>query len=35
MKENWTLTKKLNNYLKIIGNLNNVFRPQKALRKQE
>jgi hypothetical protein len=32
MKENWTL-KKLNNYLKITGILNNVFRPQKALKK--
>ena len=26
---------KLNNYLKITGILNNVFRPQKPLRKQE
>jgi len=26
---------KLHNYLKIIGILNNVFRPQKPLRKQE
>jgi hypothetical protein len=26
---------KLNNYLKITGVLNNVFRPQKLLRKQE
>jgi hypothetical protein len=26
---------KLHNYLKITGNLNNVFRPQKLLRKQE
>jgi hypothetical protein len=26
---------KLNNYLKITGILNNVFRPQKNLRKQE
>jgi len=26
---------KLNNFLKITGILNNVFRPQKPLRKQE
>jgi len=26
---------KLNNFLKITGFLNNVFRPQKPLRKQE
>jgi len=26
---------KLNNFLKITGNLNNVFRPQKPLRKQQ
>jgi len=26
---------KLNNFLKITGTLNNVFRPQKPLRKQE
>jgi len=26
---------KLNNFLKIIGILNNVFRPQKPLRRQE
>jgi len=26
---------KLNNFLKITGILNNVFRPQKSLRKQE
>jgi hypothetical protein len=28
MKENWTLKKKLSNYLKITGILNKVFRPQ-------
>jgi hypothetical protein len=27
------IEKKLNNYLKITGILNNVFRPQKALKK--
>jgi hypothetical protein len=33
MKQNWTLKKKLNNYLKITGILNNAFGPQKALKK--
>jgi len=29
------IDKKLRNYLKVTGVLNNVFRPQKRLRKQE
>jgi hypothetical protein len=29
------IDKKLNNFLKITGILNNVFRPKKTLRKQE
>jgi hypothetical protein len=27
------IDKKLNNYFKIIGNINNMFRPQKSLKK--
>jgi hypothetical protein len=30
----WTLIKKLNNYLKIIGIGNNMFRPQKTLKER-
>jgi hypothetical protein len=33
MKRKWILTNKLHSYLKITGILNNVFRPQKTLKK--
>ena len=32
-KKKWILIKKLNNYFKIIGNINNTFIPQKTPKK--